>query len=152
MNLLWGRFPSPPAFREAGGPWCCAGAAPAQIIMKPLSPVIWPLARQPGNAPWEMMTEHQDREGLRRLTSGERNPASGRLDCGVSGMLEPGARNASQREGCAATWWPRLHGKHDVRPAVWQADPRCWVSAVNKEGFQPSRSLRMKVEGLQNLQ
>nr|CAI9688483.1 unnamed protein product [Rangifer tarandus platyrhynchus] len=76
------------ACESSPDPCACSKATPRlETSKKPLSPVIWPLARQPGNAPWETMTEPEEREGLRRLTSGERHPAGGRLDCGVSGML-----------------------------------------------------------------
>lgn len=59
-----------------------------------------------------------------RLTSGERNSAGGCLDCGVSGTLEPGARNITHREGCAATWWLCLKGPQGLVPLACQVDPR----------------------------
>ena len=43
--------------------------------------------------------ESGSRTSLHRLTQGDRNSAGGCLDCGVSGMQEPGARSVGPRGG-----------------------------------------------------
>lgn len=87
--------------------------------------MIWLLARA-STVQWEMMTGNRDHARLCRLTQGDRNSAGGRLDCGVSGMQEPGARRKARGVGCAATWWPRPHGP-------------CGASRAAGVGSRPSR-------------